>query len=68
MGDFFIEEIPYHEYADEAERKEAFNKGINKGIKQEKKQTALNMLNDNIDLALISKYTGLNKKQISVLK
>ena len=64
MGDFFIEEIPYHEYADAAEREEAFNKGI----KQEKKQTALNMLNEKIDIDLISKCTGLNKKQISELK
>ena len=39
-------------------------KGIEKGKKDEKQQTAINLLNMNIDIAIIEKATGLSKTEI----
>jgi len=38
--------------------------GIKKGIEQNKRQVVINMLNDNLDIKLISKITGLNEEEI----
>lgn len=42
--------------------------GIKRGIKQDKIEIAKNMLNDNMDIDIISKYTGLSIKEIEKLK
>ena len=43
-------------------------KGIEKGVKENKLETAKNMLNENLDLNLITKITGLPKSEIEKLK
>lgn len=45
-----------------------FNKGKHDGLNEEKTNIARKMLSDNIDQKTISKYTGLNKKQIQNIK
>ncbi|MCI9433983.1 MAG: Rpn family recombination-promoting nuclease/putative transposase [Bacilli bacterium] len=45
-----------------------YNLGKNDGISQEKIGIAKNMLNDNIDIAIISKYTKLSQKEIDALR
>ena len=44
--------------------KQGFDEGFNEVIEQSKKKMARNMLKENMDISLISKYTGLSKKQI----
>ena len=39
-----------------------------KGIRNNKIDTAKNMIKDNLDINLISKYTGLTKEEIEKLK
>ena len=46
--------------------KEAFGK--EEGIKQTQKQVVINMLNDNLDIDIISKYTDLSIEEISEIK
>ena len=38
------------------------------GRKEEKKQTAINLLNMNMDISIIEKATGLSEKEILKLK
>ena len=45
-----------------------YEKGIEQGSIKEKKNIALNMLNQNMDIELISNVTGLTKEEISELK
>ena len=49
-------------------RSEGISLGKNEGKAEEKLDIAKNMLNDNIDISLISKYTKLSKKEINALK
>ena len=39
-------------------------KGMEKGINQQKLQTAQSMLRDHLPLEMIIKYTGLSKEEI----
>ena len=39
-----------------------------KGIEQEKIEIVKNMLKDEVDISVISKYTGLSKEEIESLK
>ena len=48
--------------------KEGKEKGIKEGIKQKAIETAKNMLKDNLSVDMISKYTGLDIKEIEKLK
>ena len=47
---------------------QGIEKGIEKGIEQEKIEIVKNMLKDEVDISVISKYTGLSKKEIANLK
>ena len=47
---------------------EATEKGIKKGIKETRLETAKNMLKDNLDIDTIIKYTNLTKEEIEKLK
>ncbi|MCI9084302.1 MAG: hypothetical protein HFH46_01625, partial [Bacilli bacterium] len=47
---------------------EGFSKGIEQGSKQEKIDIAKNMLQDNMPIEIIIKYTGLTIKEIESLK
>jgi len=38
--------------------------GIQEGIDQTQKQVVINMLNENIDISIVSKVTGLTEDQI----
>ena len=42
--------------------------GIKEGIKKNKEETALKMLEEKIDIELISKITGLTEEEIKLLK
>ena len=48
--------------------KEGKEKGIKEGIKQKAIETAKSMLKDNLSIDMISKYTGLDIKEIEKLK
>jgi len=43
-------------------------KGLKKGIKEKETQVIVNMLNHNINIALISKYTGVEISEIKKIK
>ena len=47
---------------------QGIEKGIEKGIEQEKIEIVKNMLKDEVDISVISKYTGLSKEEIERLK
>ena len=57
------------------QRQEAYEDGVEKGIsqgiqqgsQQTKIETAKNMLNDNLDIQTIIKYTGLSMEEIKSL-
>ena len=49
-------------------KKELREDGIKEGQKEEKIEIAKNMLNEGIDINVISKCTGLTNKEISLLK
>ena len=49
-------------------KKELREDGIKEGQKERNVEIAKNMLKDNIPIITISKYTGLTKKEISLLK
>lgn len=49
-------------------KEEGMNKGLRKGLKQSKLEIAKNMLNENIDINIVSKVTGLSIKEINKLK
>ena len=49
---------------EEVAREEGHQKGIQKG----REETALNMIKDNFNIEIISKYTGLSKVEIDQLK
>ena len=76
MEDFCMEYVPYEEYIIAEARYDAYSNGVNEGIArgltqgitQEKNQTAINMLKEKINIDLISKCTGLDKKKILSLK
>ena len=51
-----------------AENDEYREKGIEEGIQQNQKETALKMLQDNLDLDIISKYTELSLDELKKLK
>ena len=44
-----------------------FDKGMAKGIEQEKRMLAKKMKEDNVDIKKIIKYTGLTKEEIEKL-
>ena len=50
------------------ELEEAREKGIEIGTKRSILETAKNMLKDNLDIEMISKYTGLSEEEINNLK
>lgn len=43
-------------------------KGIEQGIEQSKKEIAINLLKENVEIAFITKTTGLSNKIIEELK
>ena len=47
---------------------EGEKKGIEKGLKEGKIEIARNMLKDNVDINIISKYSGLSVEEITLLK
>ena len=49
-------------------REKGIEQGIEKGIEQEKIEIVKNMLKDEVDISVISKYTGLSKEEIEKLK
>jgi predicted transposase/invertase (TIGR01784 family) len=51
-----------------AKAKEALAQGIEQGIAQEKRETARNMLRDQVPVDMISKYTGLSRDEIEQLR
>ena len=42
--------------------------GINEGIEQKQKEVVINMLKDNLDIELISKYTNMDSNEIEKIK
>jgi len=56
------------DYNKELGFKEGREKGLEKGIEQTQKQVAINMLKDNLDINLISKYTNLSVEEINEIK
>ena len=57
----------------EAERRrnalaEGFEEGVEEGIEQNKLEVVINMLNENLNMELISKVTGLSEKEIIKIK
>jgi len=48
--------------------KEGIKEGIEQGIQETKKQVVINMLKDNLDIVLISKYTNLSIEEIYEIK
>jgi len=46
----------------------ARKEGIAEGTRQNKIEIAKNMLNENMDIEIITKVTGLTKKEIETLK
>ena len=50
------------------ETKQAKEQGIEQGIEQGRKETAKKMLEENLNIKMISKITGLSKKEILSLK
>ena len=61
-ADEFVRQI---DIADAEEKGE--KRGLRKGIAQKAKEIAKNMLKENMNIAEISKLTGLNQKEISKL-
>lgn len=53
--------------AEEAKRK-GIEEGIEKGIEKGIKEVALKMLQENVDVKLIEKFTGLKSEEILKLK
>ena len=51
----------------ELDIKKAKEEGIKEGIKENKISMARNMKNDNVDVNIISKYTGLSIEEIEKL-
>lgn len=72
MESTFKDQAEYEEYMKEIITKEAteegLKKGIEQGIEQEKLETAKKMLDDNLSLEMISKYTNLSIEEIQTLK
>ena len=67
QNDVFVclvgEHVDGHEYAEEAVLNgynEGFNKGIEQGNLEKSKEIARNMLQENIDINIISKVTGFH--------
>ena len=56
------------DYALDKGREEGLEKGMQKGRITGMKEVALNLLNKNIDISLISETTGLSKSEIKKLK
>ena len=48
--------------------KEGEKKGLKKGLKEKSIEIAKNMLKDNVDINIISKYSGLSVDEINLLK
>lgn len=49
-------------------REEGLKEGLEKGIKEKSIEIAKNMLKDNVDINIISKYSGLSVEEITLLK
>ena len=49
-------------------KEKGIKQGIKQGIKEKAIETAKNMLKDNLSIDMISKYTGLDIKEIEKLK
>ena len=47
---------------------QGITQGITQGIEQKAKEAAKKMLEDNLDISLISKYTNLSEEDILALK
>jgi len=56
------------DYNKELGIREGREKGIKEGIEKNQKQTVINMLKDNLDINLISKYTNLGLEEIIKIK
>ena len=52
----------------EHSKEEGIEQGIEQGTRQNQKQVVINMLKDNLDINLISKYTNLSLKEINKIK
>ncbi len=62
-----MNETEHYDTAYEVGIERGIDLGINQGVIQNKKEIAKSMLEENIDIKLISKITGLTKEQISAL-
>ncbi len=49
-------------------KKQGLSQGLSRGVSEEKRKIAKNMLEDGIDILFISKYTNLSEKEIESLK
>ncbi len=58
----------HYKYVEEEVKQEQLEEATQKGIEQEKKSTARNLLKENMDVNFISKVTGLSLKEIEKLK
>ena len=54
--------------ANDLNRAENIEKGKEEGLKEGKIEIAKNMLKDNVDINVISKYSGLSIEEIELLK
>lgn len=64
------EEVSFEDWFGEAYDKEwaLKDEGKTEGKREEKIKIAKNMLNDNVDINLIKKYTNLTEEEITALK
>ena len=61
------EELERNTLINEAKRN-GLKEGLEKGINQSKIEIAKNLINDNVDISIISNATGLSIKEIEDLK
>ena len=64
-----VEEAKEKARRDQAAReRDSFNEGLDQGMEQGKIELVMNMLENKLDISLISKITGFSKEEISELK
>ena len=64
----FIEEYTKEELEKFAYGEETYDKGISEGSYAKEIEIAKKMFNDNVDLSIILKYTGLSEEELKSLK
>ena len=63
-----MNETEHYDTAYKVGKREGISQGISQGVIQNKKEIAKNMLTENVDVSLISKYTNLSVKEIESLR